>query len=152
MQKITQQEMILSAFIDADKLENVINDKSRKYGKDIADNQTQAILKQIEIMTKNHRDKINTAKKTMHIDSLAKKNMSRDILDALQDLIKDLINLQSFYNESLVNITNPYIRENFTLMRDDAMRYISILQQNIESLESKPNMPNSVIFSKPKGN
>ncbi|SNX53377.1 DUF2383 domain-containing protein [Thermoanaerobacterium sp. RBIITD] len=151
MQKITPQEMILSAFISAKQSENNIHKKAKEYGKNIADNQVQAVLKQIEIMALNHVDKIVTAQKTTHIDSLTKKNMSQDILDALQDLVKELINQQSFYNENLIKITNPYIRQIFTEMRDEEMRFISILQQNIESLESKPTEPNSVIYTKPKG-
>lgn len=152
MMKLTPQEIILSAFKSAKQSENIIQSKAKDYGKNIADNQVQAILKQIEIMAVNHVDKIVTAEKAMHIDSLVKKYMSLDIRDALQDLVRDLINQQLLYNENLIKITNPYIREIFTEMRDEEMRYITILQQNIESLESKPTETNSVVYTKPKGN
>lgn len=152
MMKLTSQEIILSAFKSAKQSENIIQSKAKDYGKNIADNQIQAILKQIEIMAVNHVDKIVTAEKAMHIDSLVKKYMSLDIRDALQDLVRDLINQQLLYNENLIKITNPYIREIFTEMRDEEMRYITILQQNIESLESKPTETNSVVYTKPKGN
>ncbi|WP_434577917.1 DUF2383 domain-containing protein [Thermoanaerobacterium thermosaccharolyticum] len=152
MQNMSPQEIISSAFMKAKKSENIIHAKAIDYGKNISDNQMQAILKQIEITALNHVDKIVTAEKTMHINSLVKKNMSRDIIDALQDLVKDLINQQIFYNENLIIITNPYVRQIFTQMRDDEMRFITMIQQSIESLKSKPTEPNSVVYTTPREN
>lgn len=151
MQKITAQEMILSAFMEAKNLENIVLDKVKEYGGEIADSQIKALLKQIEIMSKNHKDRISKAQKTMHIDSLSKKIMSQDPLDMLQDLVKYLINLQTFYNENIVNITNPYVRQLFTEMRDEAMRFVSLVQTNIEGLESKPTNQNNIVLNRPKG-
>lgn len=152
MQNMSPQEIISSAFMKAKKSENIIHAKAKDYGKNISDSQMQAILKQIEITALNHVDKIVTAEKTMHINSLVKKNMSRDIIDALQDLVKDLINQQIFYNENLIIITNPYVRQIFTQMRDDEMRFITMIQQSIESLKSKPTEPNSVVYTAPREN
>lgn len=151
MQKITPQEIILSAFIEAKNIEDIVLDKVREYMGEMADNQIKALLKQIEIMAKNHKNKISIAQKTMHIDSLSKKNMSQEPLDMLQDLVKYLINLQAFYNENIVNITNPYVRQLFTEMRDEAMRFISLVQINIEGMESKPTISNNIILNKPNG-
>ncbi|ABY95622.1 DUF2383 domain-containing protein [Thermoanaerobacter sp. CM-CNRG TB177] len=150
MQKITQQEIILSAFVEAQNLEKILLDKVREYGKESVDNQIKALLKQIEIMIKNHKEDIKKAQKTMHINSLVKKNMSQEPLDMLQDLLKNLVNIQAFYNETVVNITNPYVRQLFTQMRDDVMRFISILQMEIESLESKPSIPNNTVLNTPE--
>lgn len=144
------QELILSAFIEAKNIEDTILDKIKEYNGEIADNQLKALLKQIEIMAKKHKERISTAQKTMHIDSLSKKNMSQEPLDMLQDLVKYLINLQAFYNENIVNITNPYVRQLFTEMRDEVMRFISLVQMNIEGLESKPTNPNNILFNRPK--
>lgn len=149
---MSPQEIISSAFKKAKKYENVIHGKAKDYGKSISDSQVKGVLKQIEITALNHVDKIVTAEKTMHIDSLVKKNMSYDMMDALQDIEKDLINQQMFYNENLINITNPYVRQIFTQMRDDEMRFITIIQQNIESLKSKPTEPNSIVYTTPREN
>jgi len=150
VQKITQQEIVLSSFVEAKNLEKILLDKVREYGKEVMDNQTKALLKQIEIMVKNHKEDIKKAEKTMHIGSLSKKNMSQEPLDMLQDLLKNLVNIQAFYNESVVTITNPYVRQLFTQMRDDVMRFISILQIEIESLESKPSIPNNTVLNTPE--
>ncbi|AIS51437.1 hypothetical protein TKV_c02320 [Thermoanaerobacter kivui] len=150
MQKITQQEIILSAFVEAQNLEKILLDKVKEYSKEMLDNQTKALLKQIEIMVKNHKEDIIKAQKTMHISSLSKKNMSQEPLDMLQDLLKNLVNIQAFYNESVVNITNPYVRQLFNQMRDDVMRFISLLQINIESMESKPSIPNNTVLNRPE--
>lgn len=130
----------------------MIHKKAKDYGKNIPDSQVKGVLKQIEITALNHVDKIVAAEKTMQIDSLVKKNMSYDMMDALQDIEKDLINQQMFYNENLINITNPYVRQIFTQMRDDEMRFITIIQQNIESLKSKPTEPNSIVYTTPREN
>ncbi|HHW58387.1 MAG TPA: DUF2383 domain-containing protein [Clostridia bacterium] len=150
MQKITQQEIILSTFVEAQNLEKILLEKVKEYGKETMDDQIKALLKQIEIMVKNHREDIKKAQKDMHISSIVKKNMSQEPLDMLQDLLKNLVNIQAFYNETIVNITNPYVRQLFTQMRDDVMRFISILQIEIESLESKPSIPNNTVLSRPE--
>lgn len=149
---MSPQEIISSAFKKAKNYESVIHKKAKDYGKNIPDSQVKGVLKQIEITALNHVDKIVAAEKTMRIDSLVKKNMSYDMMDALQDIEKDLINQQMFYNENLINITNPYVRQIFTQMRDDEMRFITIIQQNIESLKSKPTEPNSIVYTTPREN
>ncbi|AEF18074.1 MULTISPECIES: hypothetical protein [Thermoanaerobacterium] len=152
MQNMSPQEIISSTFKKAKNYENVIHKKAKDYGKNIPDSQVKGVLKQIEITALNHVDKIVAAEKTMRIDSLVKKNMSYDMMDALQDIEKDLINQQMFYNENLISITNPYVRQIFTQMRDDEMRFITIIQQNIESLKSKPTEPNSIVYTTPREN
>ncbi|MGB9678834.1 MAG: DUF2383 domain-containing protein [Thermoanaerobacteraceae bacterium] len=145
MQEITQQEMILNAFIELDEIERVILDKIKNIDLNIFNNSTANILSDIEKMAKNHIDKILNAKKVMNINSLIKKNMSQEPIDILQELNKYLINLQSLYNANIINITNPYIRELFTELREETMKAISLIQISIVSIESKPVNPNSII-------
>lgn len=150
MQKITQQEMILNSFVEAQKLENILLEKVKEYKTSGFDSQIKALLKQMETMVKNHNQDIKRAQKELNITSTVKKNMSQEPLDMLQDLLKNLVNLQAFYNETVVNIPNPYVRQLFTQMRDDVMRFISLLQIEIESLESKPSIPNNKVLNRPE--
>jgi len=145
MKEATQQEMILNAFIELDEIERVILDKIKNIDLNIFNNSTANILTDIEKMAKNHIDKILNAKKVMNINSLIKKNMTQDPIDILQELNKYLIDLQSLYNTNIINITNPYIRELFTELREETMKAISLIQISIVSIESKPVNPNSII-------
>jgi len=149
MQKITQQEMILSSFQEAKKLENGLISKIKSSKGAVVDSSIKALLEKMEIMSKNHNKDIEKAEKELNIPLVVKKNVSQDSLDVLQDILKTLINLQAFYNENLVNIPNPYVRQLFTQMRDDVMRFISLLQIEIEALESRPSIPNNKILKKP---
>lgn len=63
VKKTAQQEIILNSFVEAQNLEKILLDKVREYGKEVMDNQTKALLKQIEIMVKNHKEDIKKAEK-----------------------------------------------------------------------------------------
>lgn len=56
--------------------------------------------------------------------------------DILKDILQYRISNQKSYNENLIEIRNPEIRQVFTQMRDDEMRAIVKLQQKIERLEA----------------
>lgn len=61
-------------------------------------------------------------------------------IDILKDILQYRISNQLFYNEKLINIKNPEVRQLFREMRDDEMRDIVKLQQKIQRLESKPHI------------
>lgn len=59
-------------------------------------------------------------------------------VDILKDILEYRISNQLFYNENLINIRNPEVRQLYTQLRDEEMRAIVKLQQKIERLEAKP--------------
>ena len=57
------------------------------------------------------------------------------------DMMKDILQFKMFsqanYNENLLDITNPEVRQLFTQLRDDETRAVVKLQQKISRMESK---------------
>ncbi|MCX7749618.1 MAG: hypothetical protein N2645_22405 [Clostridia bacterium] len=60
--------------------------------------------------------------------------------DILRDILQHRISNQVYYNENIINIRNPEVRQLFTQARDDEMRAIVKLQQKIERLEANPGI------------
>lgn len=57
-----------------------------------------------------------------------------ETIDQLQDALADEMDLQSKYNQHLLNIANPEIRQFFTQMREAKMQHVTGLQQKIGQL------------------
>lgn len=55
-----------------------------------------------------------------------------------------------YYNENLITIRNPEVRQVFTQLRDDEMRAIVKLQQKIERLQASPGIISKVFPAKPR--
>jgi rubrerythrin len=55
-------------------------------------------------------------------------------IDQLQDVMADEMDLQSKYNQHLLNITNPEVRQLFTQFRETKMQHVTELQQQIKNL------------------
>ena len=57
--------------------------------------------------------------------------------DQLQDVLADEMDLQSKYNQHLLNITNPEVRQLFTQLRETKMQHVTELQQQIKNFMQK---------------
>jgi len=55
--------------------------------------------------------------------------------DKLQDVLNDEIKHQLFYNEQAVKIADQSIRQFFFQLRDDKMRNITLLQNEITKMK-----------------
>lgn len=64
--------------------------------------------------------------------------MTMKEIDILKDILQYRISNQIFYNNNLIYIRNPEVRQLFAEMRDDEMRAVEKLQQRIQKLENKP--------------
>lgn len=53
-------------------------------------------------------------------------------IDILKDILQYRMINQLSYNESLINVRNPEVRNTFAQLRDDEMRDIIRIQQKIE--------------------
>lgn len=73
-----------------------------------------------------------------------------DQVDILKDLLQHRISNQMYYNENLITIRNPEVRQVFTQLRDDEMRAIVKLQQKIERLQASPGIISKVFPAKPR--
>ena len=71
-------------------------------------------------------------------------------VDILDDILQFRISNQVFYNENLIDVRNPEIRQIFTQMRDDEMRAIVKLQQKIERLKTSPGIVAKIFPTKAK--
>jgi len=69
-------------------------------------------------------------------------------VDVLKDILQYRVSNQLFYNEKLINIKNPEVRQLFSEMRDDEMRAIVKLQQKIQRLEAKPYIISKIFPTK----
>ena len=58
-------------------------------------------------------------------------------IDQLQDVLADEMDLQSKYNQHLLNITNPEVRQLFTQLRETKMQHVTELQQQIKDFMQK---------------
>jgi len=68
--------------------------------------------------------------------------------EVLKDLLDYKITSQLLYNENLIKIRNPEVRQIFTQFRDDEMRSIIRLQQKIERMETPPGIVAKFFTSK----
>lgn len=71
-----------------------------------------------------------------------------DDKDYLKDILMQRISNQVFYNQVLVEIRNPEVRNLFTQMRDDEMRAIVKLQQKIDRMETRPGIISKILPSR----
>lgn len=68
-------------------------------------------------------------------------------VDVLKDILHYRMSSQIFYNENIINLRNPSLRNLFTLLRDDETRAIVDLQQKIHRLEINPNIISKILPS-----
>ncbi|MBC7765166.1 MAG: hypothetical protein H7Y41_01685 [Hyphomonadaceae bacterium] len=68
--------------------------------------------------------------------------------DTLKDILQSKMSNQLFYNENLITIRNPEVRQVFTQMRDDETRSIVKLQKNVQKLDAAPNLITKIFPSK----
>lgn len=69
-------------------------------------------------------------------------------VDMLKDILEYKISNQLFYNDNLIHIVNPEVRQLFSQMRDDEMREIEKLQQKIKRLQAKPYVISKIFPTK----
>lgn len=69
-------------------------------------------------------------------------------VDVLKDILQYKISNQLFYNENLIHIRNPEVRQLFSEMRDDEMRAIVKLQQKIQRIQNKPHIVSKIFPSR----
>jgi rubrerythrin len=70
-------------------------------------------------------------------------------VDMLKDILQYRIANQIFYNENIILIRNPEVRQIFTQLRDDEMRAIAKLQQKIERIESPAGIVAKIFPTRP---
>ncbi|MGE5632727.1 MAG: hypothetical protein ACM3TR_16795 [Caulobacteraceae bacterium] len=71
-------------------------------------------------------------------------------LDILKDLLQYRAMNQVSYNENLINVRNPEVRQVFTQLRDDEMRDIIKIQQKIERNKGTTGLIAKIIPKKSK--
>lgn len=71
-------------------------------------------------------------------------------IEIIKDILEYKIMNQVSYNESLIEIRNPEVRQLFTQLREDEMRAVVNLQQRIEKLEASPGIIAKIFPSRPK--
>ncbi|MFZ5966894.1 MAG: hypothetical protein ACOYVK_06940 [Bacillota bacterium] len=70
-------------------------------------------------------------------------------LDILKDILDYRIANQMFYNESIIHITNPEVRQMFVQLRDDETRAVMNLQEKIKRMQTKPNIISKIFPTRP---
>lgn len=59
-------------------------------------------------------------------------------LDKLQDVLESEMTDQMLYNQYMLQITNPEVRQLFTQLRDEHMQHITQLQQHVQQMKKNP--------------
>ncbi len=65
--------------------------------------------------------------------------------DLLYDIMQDKFSGQRFYNDAMLGVINPSVRELFKRLRDEEEKHGIILQREILAIESKPFPVNKII-------
>lgn len=60
-------------------------------------------------------------------------------LDKLSDIVETEMADQMLYNQYMLQITNPEVRQLFTQLRDEHMQHITQLQKQFLQLKNSPN-------------
>lgn len=60
--------------------------------------------------------------------------------DIYADIMQYRISNQKQYNDDLIIVRNPEVRQLFTQLRDDELRAVVKLQQRLERLKSPPGI------------
>ncbi|MDQ2085573.1 hypothetical protein RBH29_03885 [Herbivorax sp. ANBcel31] len=68
----------------------------------------------------------------------------------LKDILQSRISNQTFYNDNLITIRNPEVRQVLTQLRDDEMRSIVKLQQKIDRLQDTSGIISKIFPTKPR--
>lgn len=69
-------------------------------------------------------------------------------IDVLKDILQYKTMSQMAYNEHLINLRNPEVRELFTELRDSEMRDIVKLQQKIERKKGAKGIVSKILPAK----
>lgn len=59
-------------------------------------------------------------------------------VDALKIVLNELIDMQRQYNEAMIYVRNPEVRNTFRILRDDEARCVERIQQKIYRMETAP--------------
>lgn len=62
-------------------------------------------------------------------------------MDFLHDSLQDEKMLQTMYNKYMMEISNPEVRQLFTQLRDEKMKNITQLQQEIKTMMDQGKTP-----------
>lgn len=71
-------------------------------------------------------------------------------IDVLKDLLEFKISNQKKYNNDLITIRNPELRDLLTTLRDDELRDIVRLQQKVERLKSNKTIISKILPTRHK--
>lgn len=67
-----------------------------------------------------------------------------------KDLLYFMVSNEVYYNNNIIDVRNPEVRQLFTQLRDDEMRAIVKLQQKIEKMEAPAGIIARVFPTKAK--
>ena len=70
-------------------------------------------------------------------------------VDIVKDLLHYRITNQLYYNEKIIEVRNPEVRQVLTQLRDDEMRAVVELQQKVERFEASPGIISKLFPTKP---
>lgn len=73
-----------------------------------------------------------------------------ELVYILKDILQSRISNQIFYNNKLITIRNPEVRQVLTQLRDDEMRAIVKLQQKIDRLQNTSGIISKIFPTKPR--
>lgn len=121
--------------------ENAMIVRTKTFKKYIKDKKLVGLLNQCQKVAENHLVILKKYWDELKIEVVTKANMSVDTLDQLEETQKQLRKNEAFYNEAILDVLNPLIRDMLTdFIEDDLKLYFSIREEVIK-LKNKPQAP-----------
>ncbi len=121
--------------------ENAMIVRTKTFKKYIKDKKLVGLLNQCQKVAENHLVILKKYWDELKIEVVTKANMSVDTLDQLEETQKQLRKNEAFYNEAILDVLNPLIRDMLTdFIEDDLKLYFSIREEVIK-IKNKPQAP-----------
>lgn len=139
--KIEDQEYLYMSMKKAMEHENAMISRIKNYKKNIKDNRLGGILDQCMKVSENHLKMLKKYWDELKIEAITKENISLDTLDQLEEIRNQLNKNETFYNEAMLNILNPLVRNMMRGFVDDDLKLYFHVQEEVENLKSRPKSP-----------
>lgn len=139
--KIEDLEYLYLSMKKAMEHENAMISRIKNYKKNIKDDRLGGLLDQCLKVSENHLKMLKRYWDELKIEAITKENISLDTLDQLEEIKNQLNKNEIFYNEAMLNILNPLVRDMMRGFVDDELKLYFHVQEEVENLKSRPKNP-----------
>ncbi len=136
--KVEDQEYLYLSMKKAMEHEDAMIIRAKSFRKNIKDNRLGGLLDQCQKVSENHIKMLKKYWSELNIEAITKRNMSLDNLDQLEEIQKQLNKNETFYNEAILNILNPLVRDMMRKFIEDELKLYFEVQEEAENIKHMP--------------